>query len=132
MGVRGSRQRDIEERWGVPFWNLVEDLHGQGLNQRDAGRALGYETWNQYIAFRQVLERSGDRNPWQHCLSVPAQYGVDTGESFRAACERLAKTHTITQAAIAVGYADVGPFVSAMRARGISVQFRTMRELAQA
>lgn len=131
--MTGCRQREVEARWGMPFFDVLADLAAQDLNMRDAGRAIGYETWNQYVALRQVLDRHPDQNPWAHHHSVPAQYTLDTGESFKDAVVRLSKTHTVTEAARAIGYTGdkpAGNLRYAMKAHGIEATFQQCQSCA--
>lgn len=121
--MSGPRQRAISERWGVPFWDLLRDLAAQDLSRAGAARALGYESRTERQNFYSLLARNPDKDPWPSSACIPAQYAIDSGEPFRAACERLAKTHTISQAAREIGYSDCGPFIHAMKSRGITVQF---------
>lgn len=125
--MTGRRQREVEARWGMPFFAVLADLAAQDLNLRDAGRAIGYESWNQYVALRQVLDRHPDQNPWAHRHTIPVQYTLDTGESFKGAVLRMAKTHTITEAARALGYTSdkpAGNLRRAMSVHGIEATFQ--------
>lgn len=127
MGDQGvsarPRQDAIEARWGVPFWDLLRDLCDQGLSRPDAARALGYESRTELQNFYRLLARNPAKDPWPRHIKIATQYVIDTGESFRDACQRLARTHTITQAAREIGFADCGAFIHAMRSRGFRAEF---------
>ena len=123
MSVRSCRQREVEERWGMPFWELVGDFAGQGLSMAATARALGYHK----DAFHKLLQVSGHRSLWPRRASLPVQYVADTGESFRAACERLAATTHMREAARQLGFASCQNLRLAMTARGIDVKFQPYR-----
>lgn len=122
------RQSEVEERWGLPFWQVVQGLHDQGLSRSEAARALGYADRNPKNGVRiflNLLERHPEKDPWRGSYRrVPLRYTLETGESFRDAVLRLAKTHTIKEAALAIGYTSSGALRYAMRVRGIEAEFR--------
>jgi hypothetical protein len=105
----------------MPFWDLVRDFAAQDLSRHGTARAMGFENPS---VFHALLSEYHELDPFPTVLSIPAQYTRDSGESFRAACLRLAKTHTVKAAAIAIGYACTGGFRHAMKTRGIEVTFR--------
>lgn len=118
--MRSSKQREVEERWGMPFWDLVRDFAGQGLSIAATARAIGYRA----DYFGKLLQSSGYRSLWERTPTLPVQYVADTGESFRAACERLAATTHLREAARQLGFASVNNLRQAMRQRGIDVEFQ--------
>ncbi|MBB3017647.1 hypothetical protein FHR70_000687 [Microvirga lupini] len=112
-------QQRTEERWGMPFWDLVGDFADQGLTRKDTARALGVD----YCNFQKKLADNPNSDPFD-ASNVVARYVAETGEPFRDAVIRLAKTHTAQAAALAIGYSHRNPFLHALRARGIEVQFQ--------
>jgi|GEM_PF-4202444 len=124
--ARLTHQQRIEARWQRPFWDLVRDFAEQGLTKASTARALGI---NPTVFHRMIVRHGVDLFP--HKVSIPEQYFRDTGETFKAACLRLSKTHLISEAARYVGYAKWQPFRYAMQARGIEVTFRTRQGLAK-
>lgn len=119
--ARVSQIRLIEARWGMPFWDLMRDFAAQGLTRMDTARAMGFANPKTI----HTLLRRAPLDPFPIRHGVPTQYTLDTGETFRAACIRMAPTHTITEAALILGYTACGSLRHAMRVRGIEVQFRT-------
>lgn len=112
-------QRQIEARWGVPFWQLVSDFADQGLPRSDVAKALGYHR----DGFYDLLTRNPRKDPFESS-NIVASYVRETGESFRAALERMAADGmSKNAAAVAIGYADSWSLGRAMIARGITVKF---------
>lgn len=110
----------IEQRWQMPFWELVSNLAAQDLSRADAARAIGFNPHS----FRYHLAANPDRDPFPPVYHPPKDYASDTGESFREACIRMSATHTVTQAARETGYADSSCFKRAMKARGLQLTFQ--------
>lgn len=121
--MSSRKQREVEERWGMPFWALVGDFAAQGLSMAATARAIGYSK----DAFHKLIHASGHRALWPRRVSLPVQYVADTGESFRAACERLAATTYMHEAARQLGFASCRNLRLAMQARGIEVEFQPYR-----
>lgn len=112
-------QRQIEARWGVPFWQLVADFADQGLPRSDVAKALGYHR----DGFYDLLTRNPHKDPFDSS-NIVAAYVRESGESFRAALERMAAAGmSKTAAAVAIGYADSWSLGRAMVARGVIVKF---------
>lgn len=122
--ARYTHQQRVADQFGKPFWDVVNDFAAQGMNRNQAARAMGFKN---PITFHVMLSKHSEADPFPPVISVPARYTKDSGESFRAACIRLAKTHSVRQAAIAIGYADTGPFRHAMKTRGIEVEFKVRK-----
>jgi len=57
-------------------------------------------------------------------MSIPADYYRQTGETLRAACERMCRTHRITDAAIEIGYSSATALREALAARGIVIEWQ--------
>lgn len=110
----------IEQRWQLPFWSIVTDLAEQGLNRADSARALGLKPHS----LRYHLAVHPDLDPFPPVVHPPRDYAADTGETFREACVRMSATHTLTQAAREIGYADSSCFKRALRARGLNLEFQ--------
>lgn len=126
---RRSTPADVEARWGLPFGQIIRDLHSQGLSRSAAARVLGYTEANPkngHRVFMNWLARHPEQDPWGSS-SVAVQYTKQTGEAFRDAVVRLAKTHTATQAAVELGFSGVAPLRYALARRGIHVQFQRHR-----
>lgn len=112
-------QQTIEKRWGLPFWNVVNDLHEQDLTRKQAAAAIGMG----YQNFALTLRNNPELNPWGKA-SVVTQYLLDTGESLGVALKRLAEEgYTLNAASKEIGYKDNGGLRYAMKVRGIEVIF---------
>lgn len=129
VGIVGRRRRrarpgkflsvqEVERRWGLPLHQLLSDLAEQDFSMRQAADALGCnrETLRAYAA-------SMDRSPWAP-RDVAATWEQQTGETITAAARRLAETHTVSQAARALGYYNCSGLLKALRVRGVTVQFQ--------
>lgn len=125
--MSSRKQREVEERWGMPFWELVGDFAAQGLTMADTARAIGYNK----DVFHKLVHASGYRGLWPRRVSLPVQYVADTGESFRAACERLAATTHMREAARQLGFASGQNLRIAMKVRGIEVEFQPYQRPAK-
>lgn len=55
-----TSQAYVTQRWGLPFWQVVADLAGQGLLRSDAARAIGYTP----RGFLQLLNRAPQPITW--------------------------------------------------------------------
>ncbi len=109
--------RQIETRWGVPFWDLVADFADQGLNRSDTARALGYRV----DSFCSLLSRNPGKDPFD-CYVIAQAYLKDTGETMRQALERMAiEGRSWAYAASAIGYSDGSRLKRAAESRGIHV-----------
>lgn len=125
VGTQGKTyQQRIEERWEQPLWSLLRDFAAQGLCRNDTARALGMPTGRLHLE----LARHAELDPFPPVISIPRQYFIDTGETFREACVRMASTHLISEAAREIGYTKARAFRVAMEARGICVTFQTMAD----
>lgn len=117
--MSANKQGPISKRWGLPFWNIVRDLHAQDLTRKQAAAALGYS----YQSFSRLLIANLDKSPWERS-SVVTRYLLETGETLRTALDRLAATgHSCSAAARVIGYSQGSELLKAMRARGIEVVF---------
>jgi hypothetical protein len=116
-------QKRIAERWGIPFWQLVSDLHAQDFNRTKAAAALGMDK----NGFTLLLRNNPDENPWGS-PNIIANYIRDTGESFRDALERMSREgYSLNAASRAIGFSGLSSNFGlkyAMRARGIDVKFK--------
>lgn len=110
----------IEQRWQMPFWELVSNLAAQDLSRADAARAIGFNPHS----FRYHLVANPELDPFPPVAHPPKDYASDTGESFRDACVRMQATHTVSQAARETGYADSSCFKRALNARGLQLTFQ--------
>lgn len=121
--MNGTRKR-IEARWGIPFWDLLSDICGQGFNRTQAAAIVGM----QRQAFSALLMGHPERNPWG-TSNIVATYVRDTGEPFRDALLRMqAHGYSLCAASKAIGFAGVNGLKHAMRARGIELVFTHTRE----
>jgi hypothetical protein len=115
-----SRQAAVTERWGYPFWEVVADMAAQDLNRAQVAAALGYN----YVHFWELLGFNPDKDPFP-IYGVVANYIRDTGETFRAALERMAAAgYSLRAAAREIGFTQGHALQYAMRTRGIEVQFK--------
>lgn len=113
------KMRSIEERWGQPFWTVVSQFADQGLSRKAVALALGYApNW-----FTRLLADHPEHDPFEPFGNVAA-YIRDTGEGFEAALKRMAVSgFHISRAAREFGYKRTDHLRTAMRLRGIEVQF---------
>lgn len=111
-------RKDVEARWGQPFWDVVRQFADQDLSRNDTARALGYSI----AGFHQLLTRHPEHDPF------PA-YGIlrNLGEPLRDVVLRMAPNFTVTETARAVGYSGAKPvsrFRKTLRRFGLQdVQF---------
>lgn len=119
--ARVSHQQRIADHFGKPFWTVLREHAEQGLTRSQTAKALNMPPGALY----QALARYPERDPFPPVVSIIQRYYLDTGETFRDACIRMAPTHLLSEAARTIGYADVGPFRNAMHARGIYLTFPT-------
>lgn len=109
----------IEARWGTPFWQLVKDFADQGLSRFDTARALGYRP----DSFCSMLCRNPCKDPFEGS-NLPLAYLKATGEPFKEAVQRLAASGMlVSEVARTIGYRDAKGLRTALRVRGIEVQF---------
>ena len=108
-------QAIIEERWGIPFWQLLADFADQGLPRSTACKALGYSRcW-----FYQVLRNNPDKDPFPD-VNIVAAYSRDTGETLKAAVTRMVEAgYTGRRIAREVGYTDWSSLRRTLEGRGI-------------
>lgn len=120
-----TRKR-VAERWGLPFWDIVQNLYDLGFNRTKAACALGMER----CGFNALLRQNPHVNPWGSS-NVIANYVRDTGEPFVAAIKRMQKEgYSLGKAARALGYLGDGASTAlkhAMRTRGVFVKFEATR-----
>jgi AraC-like DNA-binding protein len=117
--MSGYKMRRVEERWGQPFWSVVAQFAEQGLSRKAVAQALGYAP----NYFTQLLARHPEQDPFETFGNVLA-YVKDTGEGFEAALRRMAAAgYHISRAAREFGYKRSDHLRTAMRLRGISVEF---------
>lgn len=117
--MAATLQRSISKRWGMPFWDIVRDLHAQELTRVQAAAALHYG----YQNFAKLLRDNPEKSPWEKA-SVVTQYLLDTGESLGQALSRLsADGYTLNAASKAIGFKANGGLRYAMKVRGIEVEF---------
>lgn len=114
-----STQKEIEQRWGLPFWTVVSDLAAQDLTRRDTARALGFD----HNYFYTLLADNPEHDPFPP-YHVVHSYVVDTGETFREALERMIGLGMgVSAIAIAMGFGRTNSLRYAMAARGIDLAF---------
>lgn len=117
----------IEERWGVPFWDLLSDFVDQGFNRKQTAMAIGYGK----TLFLQLLRDRPELDPFPPVCPIPS-YVKDTGESLRSAVQRMAaEGMTRAEAARAVGYRCDTNFKEALAARGIEIEFPSRDPIAK-
>lgn len=110
-------QRQVEERWGVLFWNLIADFADQGLTRFDTARALGYHPHS----FCDLLARHPSKDPFEPFIRATA-YLRDTGETMGQALKRMAEEgRSWGYAARIIGYSDGHVLKRVAAARGIDV-----------
>lgn len=78
----------VEARWGLPFWEVVRDLHAQQLTMSDTARALGYLDVSGFCMLLQ-------RHPGKHAFEpapkpsfewidrIEAEYGMPLADLIR-------------------------------------------------
>lgn len=116
-----TRKREVEERWGVPFWQLVADFADQGLTRFDTARAIGYRP----DSFCKMLAQHPKRDPFD-ASAVALAYLKDTGETIRQALERMAaEGRSWGYAARVIGYSQCDTLKRAAIKRGIIVQMNS-------
>lgn len=114
-----SGKRQVEARWGVPFWKLVGDFAEQGLSRFDTARALGYRP----DSFCTLLSGNPGKDPFDPSDRALG-YLRDTGESLSQAVQRMAAQGMLaTEIARVIGYRDACGLKRALETRGIEVQF---------
>lgn len=115
-----SSKRQVERRWGVPFWRLIEDFAYQGLTRFDTARAIGYRP----DSLCSLLSSNPDKDPFEPS-NRPLGYLRDTGENFSQAAHRMAAEGLLaTEAARIIGYRDASGLRRALESRGIEVTFK--------
>lgn len=121
MVTKMAGKRQVESRWGLPFWDLLSDFADQGLSRFDVARAIGYRP----DSLCALLNANPGKDPFEMSNRVVA-YLLDTGETFGQAVNRMANQGlTVTEAAQAIGYSCPSGLRYAMRTRGISVTFNS-------
>lgn len=112
-------KRQVEARWGMPFWDLLAEFAEQGLTRFDTARAIGYRP----DSLCALLNANQDKDPFDLSNKVIG-YLRDTGETFSDAVARMAAQGlTVTEAAHAIGYSCPSALRYAMRTRGIAAIF---------
>lgn len=107
----------VEERWGMRFWQLISDFAHQGLPRSDVAKAIGYTTHG----FYELLYKNPELDPFEDS-NIVAGYVRDSGEAFSAAVNRMAgQGLSGRKIAHAVGYADWTSAKKALEARGLQV-----------
>lgn len=113
----------IRSWWGMEWHELLALLHAQGLTKAECAQVMGYEG---EAGLNTILWRNPAHDPWEVRRTIPAQYLVDTGETFPAAVRRLqAEGKTKSQAMVAIGYtskSNVG-FDAALKRYGLEDKF---------
>lgn len=116
-----SGKRQVEARWGVPFWRLIADFAEQGLTRSDTARAIGYRV----DSFCQMLANNPNFDPFDDFIVAQA-YLKDTGETMRQALERMAaEGRSWGYAARQIGYYNSHCLKRAALARGIVVEMNS-------
>lgn len=112
-------KRQIENRWGIPFWELVKNFAEQGLSRFDTARALGYRP----DSFCTMLSENPGKDPFDSSDRALG-YLKDTGESLGHAVHRMAAQGMLaTHIARVIGYRDACGLKRALKIRGIEVEF---------
>lgn len=123
-----TRKR-VTERWGIPFWQLISDIHEQGFNRTQAAAIVGMQ--RRY--FSALINAHPQDNPWGSS-NVVANYVRDTGEPFRDALLRMQREgYSLAAAGRAIGFVGGGGdgLRHATKARGIDVRFDWVRPVKQ-
>lgn len=109
-------RKDLEARFGIPFDELMREYAARGISRSEAGRQLGVNP----NSLRQILLRGYDPFMPQ---DAAMRYLRQNGESLATAAARLAKTHTLNQAAQLLGVQHQA-LRRALEARGITIEFK--------
>lgn len=127
--MRNWTRKRVSERWGLPFWDIVQNICDMGFNRTKAAMIVGMER----RGFNALLRETPEHNPWGSS-NVVASYVRDTGESFVQALMRLQhEGHSYDSAARALGYVGKGAGTAlkhAMKSRGLDVKFEWVRPKA--
>lgn len=119
-----SRVQEIEARWGIPFAQLVRDMHAQGLTQRMAAQVVGMHK----DLFNKLVSRIN--NPWAR-PPIAVRYRQQTGRSFFEDVEMLARQHCASQVAVIVGVSSAKNLRLILQRYGRRVQFQPGRKIPE-
>lgn len=140
---------EVEAEYGEPFWDVVRGFAADNYGCDTTARILGYLKPN---SFRELIARHKIKIDWPAQGSCNAQkdrgpysrdriekllkanmesesskvsiYEKRTGESIFELLERVKYTHTITEVALILGYAESSPFRRWLRNRGLNPKFK--------
>ena len=116
-----SKVQEIEARWGIPFAQLVSDMHAQGLTQRVAAQVAGMHKG----LFNQWVNRI--HNPWAR-PPITVRYRQQTGRGFFEAVEMLARQHCVSRVANMVGVSSAKNLQLILQRYGKIVEFQSGRK----
>lgn len=115
-----SKIQEIEARWGIPFAQLVSDMHAQGLKQRVAAQVVGMDK----DLFNKWVNRI--HNPWYR-PPITVRYKQETGRSFFEDVEMLASQHCASHVAAMVGVSSAKNLQLILQRYGKHVEFQPGR-----
>lgn len=115
-----SKIQEIEARWGIPFSQLVSDMHAQGLKQRVAAQVVGMDkdTFNKWV--------NRTHNPWSR-PPITVRYRQETGRSFFEDVATLARKHCASHVAAMVGVSSARNLQLILQRYGKHVEFQPGR-----
>lgn len=114
-------KRKVETRWGVCFWKLIADFADQGLSRSDTARAIGYRV----DSFIHMLANNPEHDPFDSAW-IAVRYLQDTGETVRAALERMEREgRTWAYACKQIGYYNATTLKRAVAKRGWVINLKT-------
>lgn len=145
---------EVEEEFGMPFWDVVRGFAEDNYGCDTTARILGYTKPG---SFRELIARHNkkidwpaqgscnaqkDRGPYSkertenalharmnHEGCKAMQYQSRTGETVLELIERIRKTHTITEVAHIIGYCESSPLRSWLNVRGLKIEFKKKTNL---
>lgn len=115
------RVQEIEARWGIPFAQLVSDMHAQGLTQCVAAQVVGMHKG----LFNEWVNRI--HNPWAS-PPITVRYKQQTGRDFFEAVEMLARQHCVSRVANMVGVSSARNLRLILQRYGKQVDFQSGRK----
>ena len=115
-----SKVQEIEARWGLPFAQLVSDMHAQCLKQRVAAQVVGMDK----DLFNKWVNRI--HNPWSR-PPITVRYKQETGRSFFEDVGILARTHCVSRVAEMVGVSSAKNLQLILQRYGKHVEFKPGR-----
>jgi len=116
-----TTKRQVEEKFGKEFWQLIREFADKGYTRFDTARAIGYRP----DSFCHLLSHTPGKDPFEPSARALG-YLKDTGENLREALERMAKEgRSWNYAARVIGYARGQNLKKAAEHRGIFVEMNS-------